>query len=50
MGLKTDINIICWVLVGIINILRCIIGEPCYWITYWLCYIMLMITLISKEN
>ena len=41
------VAIICWAIVGILNILNCIHNNKCNWIDYWLLYGVFILNLIN---
>lgn len=42
------VAIICWAIVGILNIINYVNNRKCSWLDYWLVYGVLIITLIDE--
>lgn len=40
--------LVCWLIVGILNLASCIIKHECRWLDYWLLYGVLIINLIDE--
>lgn len=40
--------LICWLIVGILNIVSCARNYKCSWLDYWLVYGVLIINLIDE--
>ena len=40
--------LICWLIVGILNIINCVNNRKCSWLDYWLLYVVLIINLIDE--
>ena len=40
--------LVCWLIVGILNLASCITGHECKWLDYWLVYGVLIINLIDE--
>ena len=42
------VAIICWAIVGILNIVNYVNNRECRWIDYWLVYGVLIVSLVDK--
>ena len=40
--------LVCWLIVGVINLASCITKHECRWLDYWLLYVVLIINLIDE--
>ena len=40
--------LICWLIVGVLNIVDCTSHRKCSWLNYWLLYGVLIINLIDE--
>ena len=40
--------LVCWLIVGVINLASCITKHECRWLDYWLVYGVLIINLINE--
>lgn len=40
--------LVCWLIVGVINLASCITKRECRWLDYWLLYVVLIINLIDE--
>ena len=40
--------LVCWITVGILNVVNCVRNHKCHWLDYWLVYGVLIINLIGK--
>lgn len=46
--MKIDIILlILWIIVGICQLISCLTGADCRWLSYWLCYTMTIISLVK---
>ena len=40
--------LVCWITVGILNIVNCARSHKCSWLDYWLVYVVLIVNLIDE--
>lgn len=46
--MKIDIVLlILWIIVGVCQLISCLTGADCRWLSYWLCYTMTIISLVK---
>lgn len=46
--MKIDIVLlILWIIVGVCQLISCLTGCYCRWLSYWLCYTMTIISLVK---
>lgn len=48
MNIIVLISLICWLAVGIFEIVVQTQGRECQWTAYWLCYLCLMLNIIAR--